>query len=93
MTRAILVAVVALLSAPLAPALADDDYGHARDHREHYRFHDDVGEAHERAHDEGFDSRREHRAFHRGLRYLHGEFHADHPKTRHDHYRWWRRYW
>lgn len=72
----------------LAPALAHEDYDrHTRDHKKHYRFHDDVGEAHARAHDEGFYSRREHRAYHRALRDLHGEFHNDHPNTRHDHYR------
>jgi hypothetical protein len=26
------------------------------------------------------------------LRDLHGDFHEDHPNTRHDHYRW-NRYW
>ena len=51
----------------------------------HYRFHDRAAEIHERAHEDGFYSRREHRAFHRELRYLHHDFHDEHPETWHDH--------
>ena len=78
-----------LLMAPVTPAFAHDNYNnHERDHKTHYRFHRDVGDAHERAHEEGFYSRREHRAYHRALRDLHHGFHDHHPNTRHDHYRW-----
>jgi len=75
------------LSAAAVPASAhDDDY----DHGQHYRFHREVNEAHQRAHEYGFNSEAEHRAFHRALRYLHRDFHEDHPGTWHDHYRrWW----
>ena len=93
--NALLAVTVFMFTVPVVPAFAHDDGGynkHARDHVEHGRFHRDVAEAHERAHDEGFTSRAEHRAYHRALRDVHGEFHEDHPNTRHDHYRWWRRW-
>jgi hypothetical protein len=79
--RKVLMAAAALaLTAPLAPALAhdDDDYGY-RGYSTHSRFHDELEEAHERAHEEGFYSPEEHRAFHRALRYLHHEYHEDNP--------------
>jgi len=44
------------------------------------------------AHEEGFYSRAEHRAYHPALKDLHGDFHEEHPRTRHDHYSW-RRWW
>ena len=78
---------VLALSAPLAPALAND--GHGRDHAEHREVHEDQADEHGRAHEEGFESRREHRGYHRALRGQHEEFHDDHPNTRHDHRRWW----
>lgn len=85
-------AVAILLLLPALPASAHDYYDrHARDHAGHYRFHSDVGRAHERAHEEGFYSRSEHRAYHRALRGLHWKFHDHHPGTRHDHHSW-RRY-
>jgi hypothetical protein len=34
----------------------------------------------------GFYSRAEHRAYRHSLRHLHGDFHDNHPRTRHDHY-------
>ena len=93
--KVLVAAAMLALTVPAAPAFAhDSDYSynrHARDHRQHRNFHREVGEAHARAHEEGFYSRREHRAYHRALRNLHGEFHEDHPGTRHDHYDW-RRY-
>ena len=64
--------------------------------REHRATLEDINEAHEQAHEEGFSSRREHRAYHRALRNSHDKFHEDQPNTRHDHYRsyqpyrWWR---
>ena len=83
MKKTILLAGILAL-APIAPALAEDDE-HARDHYRHYRFHDRADEIHERAHDEGFYSRREHRKFHHALRHQHQDFHEDAPGTGHDH--------
>ena len=92
--KALVATAVLALAAPATTAFAHDDDNyynrHQRDHRAHYGFHRDVNEAHQRAHEPGFDSRWEHRAYHRGLRNLHGEFHEDHPGTRHDHYTWQR---
>ena len=92
--KALVAAAVLALAAPATTAFSHDDDNyynrHQRDHRAHYGFHRDVNEAHQRAHEQGFDSRWEHRAYHRGLRNLHGEFHEDHPGTRHDHYTWQR---
>ena len=94
---AIPVMFMAATTLPALPAFAhDDEDTRAADHREHRATHEDLNEAHEQAHDEGFSSRREHRAYHRALRGAHEEFHEDHPNTRHDHYRyyqpfrWWR---
>jgi len=88
--KALVAAAVLALAAPATTAFAHDDDNyynqHQRDHRAHYGFHRDVNGAHQRAHEQGFDSRWEHRAYHRALRDLHGEFHEDHPGTRHDHY-------
>jgi hypothetical protein len=90
MHKAILTAAALALTAPLAPALAhdDDDYNRYSGYSAHSRFHDELGEAHERAHEEGFSNWREHRAFHRALRYLHREYHEDRPS-----YSYYRRYW
>ena len=89
-SKTLIAAAVLAITAPTAAALAhDEDYGpHARDHRAHWKFHTEVSEAHRRAHEEGFYSPAEHRAYHRALRDLHGDFHEDHPGTRHDHYSW-----
>jgi hypothetical protein len=87
MHKAILTAAALALTAPLAPALAHDDDNYNR-YSAHSRFHDELGEAHERAHEEGFSSWEEHRAFHRALRYLHREYHEDYPS-----YSLYRRYW
>ena len=89
---------VMFMAATTLPAFAahDDQDSHAADHREHRATHEDLNEAHEQAHEEGFSSRRGHRVYHRALRNSHEEFHEDHPNTRHDYYRsyqpyrWWR---
>src|SRR5215510_10801953 len=74
-TKAILAVAALALSAAATPALAhDDDYDysrHARDHTQHYRFHSEVNDAHQRAHEECFYSRAELREYHRALRDLH----------------------
>jgi hypothetical protein len=90
MYKAVLAAGALALGASLTPALAhdDDDYGRNRGYSAHQRYHDELGDAHERAHEEGFSSWREHRAFHRALRYLHREYHEDRPS-----YSYYRRYW
>ncbi len=82
--KTILVAVVALLSVPVLPALGhdDDDYGY----NSHERFHDQLSDAHERAHEYGFYSRGEHRAYHRALRDLHGEAHGYQPAPQYYYY-------
>ena len=92
----VLIAAAALaLTPPATRALAHDDseysggyYGGGR-HRE---LHDELAEAHQRAHEEGFYSRAEHRAFHRALRYLHREYHEDHPSYETPRYWGWRWY-
>jgi hypothetical protein len=81
-----LIAVAALaLTAIAVPAFAHDDYD---DHVEHWRLHEDLRDAHRRAHEEGFYSPEEHEAYHRALRDLHEGFHEGHPGNWHDHY-WW----
>lgn len=69
MYKAILTASALALSASVAPALAhdDDDHGRYGGYSAHSRFHNELREAHERAHEEGFSSWEEHRAFHRAL--------------------------
>lgn len=70
---ALLATAFALVALPTLPALAhddDDDYGHGA-------FHEELGAAHERAHEEGFSSPEEHRAYHRALRDLHESYHED----------------
>jgi len=91
-----LIATAALaLMMPATRALAHDDngynggsYGGGR----HRQFHDELSEAHQRAHEEGFSSRAEHRAFHRALRYLHREYHEDQPSYYARRYQGWRWY-
>src|SRR5581483_4832470 len=91
MRRGLIAAAILALTIPVAPAFAHEDYDrHARDHWEHREAHRDLGRAHERAHDQGFDNRWEHRAYHRALRGSHEDFHENHPGTRHDHYEWLR---
>ena len=76
--KTLLVAAVVLLSVPVVPALAhdDEDYGYDA----HDRFHDQLSDAHERAHEYGFYSRGEHRAYHRALRDLHDAAHGYQPQ-------------
>ena len=82
------------LAVPAGGALAQGYYGnggyfgqHAQDHEEHGGFHDEVDEDHAEAHADGFYSRRDHKRYHRALRDVHGDFHEEHPNTRHDGYR------
>jgi hypothetical protein len=80
--KALIAAAALALAAPTTKALAHDDDGYngGYDGRgSHSQYHDELSEAHRRAHEEGFYSRDEHRAFHRALRYLHREYHEDHP--------------
>ena len=72
--KTLLMAAVLLLSVPVVPALAHDDEDNG--YNSHDRFHDQLSDAHERAHEYGFYSRGEHRAYHRALRDLHGEAHG-----------------
>jgi hypothetical protein len=89
-TNKILIAAAALsFTVPVVPALAHDDYG---DHVQHWQYHDDMRDAHRRAHQEGFSSWEEHEAYHRALRDMHREWHGDHPGNWHDHWTW-RPYW
>src|SRR5258708_9119246 len=82
--KPLLVAAVVLLSVPVVPALAhdDEDYGY----NSHDRFHDQLSDAHERAHEYGFYSRGEHRAYHRALRDLRDEAHGYHPAPHYYYY-------
>src|SRR4030088_2487781 len=72
--KTLLVAAVVLLTVPVVPAFAhdDEDYGYSA----HDRFHDQLSDAHERAHEYGFYSRGEHRGYHRALRDLHDGAHG-----------------
>ena len=86
MQKVLAAAAVVFLGA-LTPAAAheDEDRYQGYGYSDHARYHDELGDAHERAHEEGFYSRRDHRAFHRALRSLHEGYHDD---GRYD----WRRY-
>ena len=77
--RKILLSAAVVLSVPVVPALAhdDEDYGYSS----HDRFHDQLSDAHERAHEYGFYSRGKHRAYHRALRDLHDDSHG-YPRYR-----------
>ena len=73
--RKVLLAAALVLTLPVMPALAhddDEDFGYSS----HDRFHDQLSDAHERAHEYGFYSRGEHRAYHRALRDLHDDAHG-----------------
>ena len=72
--KALLMAAVFMLSVPVVPALAHDDEDNG--YSAHDRFHDELSDAHERAHEYGFYSRGEHRAYHRALRDLHDQAHG-----------------
>ena len=77
--KALIAAAALALAVPTTKALAhDNDYGYY-DRESHRELHDQLSDAHRRAHEEGFYSDDEHRAFHRALRYLHREYHEDHP--------------
>ena len=87
---AIFAAALAIGAPAAAFAQDDDDFydgRHQQDHREHGGLHDEADYAHARAHQRGFYGRGEHRGYHQALRDVHGEFHEEHPGTRHDGYR------
>ena len=69
-----LLAAAVVLSLPVMPALAHDDENYG--YNSHDRFHDQLSDAPQRAHEYGFYSRGEHRAYHRALRDLHGDAHG-----------------
>jgi hypothetical protein len=77
--KALIAAAALALAAPTTKALAHDDDNYGYYGGGHRQFHDELSEAQQRAHEEGFYSREEHRAFHRALRYLHHEYHEDNP--------------
>ena len=77
--KALIAAAALALAAPATQALAHDDDNGGYSYGRHREFHDELSEAHRRAHEEGFYSRAEHRAYHRALRDLHREYHEDHP--------------
>jgi hypothetical protein len=76
--KTLLMTAVLLMSLPVIPALAHDDEDNGYD--SHDRFHDQLSDAHERAHEYGFYSRGEHRAYHRALRDLHDSAHGYQPR-------------
>src|SRR6195256_4496955 len=82
--KTLLMAAVLLVSIPVVPALAHDDENNG--YGSHDRFHDQLADAHERAHEYGFYSRGEHRAYHRALRDLHGEAHGYQSVTKYYYY-------
>ena len=75
--KTLLSAAVLFVVAPVLPALADDDHYGSKAYGSHGQIHDQLGDAHERAHDEGFESRREHRTYHRALRDTHEGYHDE----------------
>jgi hypothetical protein len=89
--RLLFVVGILLLAAPFKAALASDDgyympsFQHRMDHLEHQQQHQELGEAHENAHDEGFRSQRDHRDWHQSYGAAHQDFHEEHPSTWHDH--------
>src|SRR3981081_29589 len=72
--RTTLLAAAMVLSVPVMPALAHDDENSG--YNSHDRYHDQLSDAHERAHEYGFYSRGEHRAYHRALRDIHDDAHG-----------------
>ena len=84
--KAILAAAVLVLSAPVIPALAHDDDDNGG-YSSHDRYHDQLSDQHDRAHDEGFQSRAEHRAYHRDLRDQHDDAHGYQTPRYNDNYR------
>ena len=97
-TKVLVAAAVLLSTVAAVPAFAhDDDEGYTN----HWQFHDNLSDAHRRAHEEGFSNWAEHRAYHRALRDLHEQYHDDNPRAYYG-YRngWspyysygWRRHW
>lgn len=72
--NALIAAAVLFAITPVVPALAHDDDDGDSDHQQ---FHEELSDAHERAHEQGFWSRAEHRAYHRALRDMHEGYHDD----------------
>ena len=50
-------------------------HSHGPEGDAHERYHEQLSDQHERAHDEGFESGAEHRAYHRALRDQHDDAH------------------
>src|SRR5260370_12574832 len=75
--KALLMAAVLVLSVPVVPPLAHDDEDNG--YSAHDRFHGQLSDAHERAHEYGFYSRSQHLAYHRPLRDLHDPAHGYQP--------------
>ncbi len=71
--KTLITSALLFMVAPVVPALAHDNDGYSN----HEQFHDQLSDAHERAHARGFWSRAEHRAYHRALRDLHEGYHGD----------------
>ena len=72
--KAFLTAAVLVLSVPVVPTLAHDDEDNGQ--TSHDRYHARWSDQHERAHDEGFESRAERRAHYRDLREQHDDAHG-----------------
>ena len=82
--NALLAAAVLVLSAPVVPALAHDDEDNG--YNSHDRYHEQLSDQHERAHEEGFESGAEHRAYHRTLRDQHDDAHEYQSAPRYNYY-------
>src|SRR5262249_52481669 len=88
--KALIAAAALALMIPATSAVAHDDNGYNGGYYgggRHRQFQDELSEAHQRAHEEGFVSRAGHGAFHRALRYLHRDYQEAHPSY------YARRYW
>ena len=91
--KALIIAGAALAlgaSAGVAAAHPDDySYEHQQDHADHQDYHQDQRQLHALAHRLGLaDDPESHEALHEALQDNHGQFHDEHPGTRHDHYRY-----
>jgi hypothetical protein len=92
MRRALAIAAALVLGAPATLAFAHDPgeyqgfFNHFYDHLEHQQFHQQFNDEHNAAHWQGFANPQQHRDWHGAYGATHGQFHEDHPDTRHDHY-------
>ena len=100
MLKPLLLATAIAFAIPAGAVMAQDwdDWSSAQE--DHGDFHDEIDEAHARAHERGFASPEEHAAYHRALRDLHREYHEDHPDADNDirlpsrhHPRWYSGYY